>query len=129
MSQVANRNRITSAFKKLSLQNQNAMAWLTVNAGVRYEDVQLLNDFGNTTPTAIRRPHRGTIVLVPLYLVWEPVTSRGDLLLFFAGVHRGFARQVQSFFCTKIAPQYGAGVRVSYGTLHTEVIGFFNALH
>lgn len=51
---------------------------------MRYEDVQLLKrDFGKHDPYRTGgAAQRYTIVLVPLYLVWEPVTSRGDLLLF-----------------------------------------------
>lgn len=124
-------NRITSA-QAFAGYFQTKMQWndFTVNMGVRYEDVQLLKrDFGKRDPyrTGARRQEVQNIARA-----WIPSVGVSyqpyRFLTLLAGVHKGFAPpSAELFQKAESSTNTEIGARFNYGSIHAEVIGFFNA--
>lgn len=124
-------NRVTSA-QAFAGYFQTKMQWnsLTLNAGVRYENVQLVKkDYGKKDPTRtghhrVETRNSATAFIPSLGVSYQPIQP----LTLFTGVHRGFAPPSAELFQeAENSTNMELGARLSIGSLHAEVIGFYNA--
>lgn len=124
-------NRITSA-KAFAGYYQAKAQWAkwTLNAGVRYENVQLLKkDYGKEDPTRtgqtrVEVPNSAAAFIPSVGVSFQPISE----VTLFSGVHRGFAPPSAELFQEpENSTNMEVGARLNVGELHAEVIGFFNA--
>ena len=123
-------NRITSA-KALAAYVLNKMRWdkLTVTAGVRYEDVDLLKkdytkaDLRRTGGVRIETPNHARAIIPSVGVNYE----LAKFLSVFSGVHKGFAPpSAELYQKPESSVNVEVGTRFSTSAVKAEVIGFYN---
>lgn len=123
-------NRITSA-KALAAYVLNKVRWdkLTVTAGVRYEDVDLLKkdytkaDLRRTGGVRIETPNHASAIIPSLGVNYE----FAKFLSVFSGVHKGFAPpSAELYQKPESSINVELGTRFSTSAMKAEIIGFYN---
>lgn len=123
-------NRITSA-KALAAYVLNKVRWdkLTVTAGVRYEDVDLLKkdytkaDLRRTGGVRIETPNHASAIIPSLGVNYE----FAKFLSVFSGVHKGFAPpSAELYQKPESSINVELGTRFSTSAVKAEIIGFYN---
>lgn len=123
-------NRITSA-NALAAYILNKVRWdkLTVTAGVRYEDVDLLKkdytkaDLRRTGGVRIETPNHARAIIPSLGVNYE----FAKFLSVFSGVHKGFAPpSAELYQKPESSINVELGTRFSTSAVKAEIIGFYN---